>query len=54
MVGTLVKVGEGELSVADFKAVLEGLDRTKAGMNVPPHGLYFLNVVYDVGAIRRG
>lgn len=54
MVGTLVKVGEGELSVADFKAVLEGCDRTKAGMNVPPHGLYFAGVVYDVDKIRRG
>ena len=44
IVGTLKMVGEGKLEPIDVKKILEEKDRTKAGMNCPPDGLYFMRV----------
>lgn len=44
--GSLVKVGRGEWSAADFQRILENRDRTKAGATAPPQGLYFVKVGY--------
>ena len=44
IVGTLKFVGEGKLEPEDVKKILEAKDRTKAGMNCPPDGLYFMKV----------
>lgn len=46
IVGTLLDVGSGKISVEDLKKILESKDRKKAGMNVPPEGLYLTNVKY--------
>lgn len=46
IVGTLVDVGLGKLSVADFKAIIESRNRNKAGFSVPAHGLYLTRVIY--------
>lgn len=46
MVGTLVEVGEGVLSLDDFSAVLLSNDRRRAGQSVPAHGLYLTQVSY--------
>jgi tRNA pseudouridine38-40 synthase len=46
LVGTLVDIGYGKLSVDGFKKVLEGRDRTKAGVTAPPQGLYLKEVKY--------
>jgi tRNA pseudouridine38-40 synthase len=46
IVGTLLEVGHGKLSLQDFKIILESKDRKQAGMNVAPHGLFLTNVVY--------
>ena len=47
IVGTLIDVGLGKKSIADFKAVLESKDRGAAGFSVPAHGLYLTEIVYD-------
>ena len=47
VVGTLLDVGTGKISVKDFQAILLGKDRKKAGMNVPPEGLYLTQVKYS-------
>ncbi|MBY0435590.1 MAG: tRNA pseudouridine(38-40) synthase TruA [Cyclobacteriaceae bacterium] len=46
IVGTLLEVGSGKISVDDFKQILKSKDRKKAGMNVPPEGLYLVSVKY--------
>ncbi|MCR4921735.1 MAG: tRNA pseudouridine(38-40) synthase TruA [Bacteroidaceae bacterium] len=49
IVGTLVEVGRGRLSVDDFRRVIERRDRCSAGESVPAHGLFLVNVEYDEG-----
>lgn len=46
IVGTLTDVGLGKLSVEDFRTIIEGRDRNKAGFSVPAHGLYLTKVIY--------
>jgi tRNA pseudouridine38-40 synthase len=46
IVGTLLDVGSGKTSPADFRKIVQSRDRKKAGMNVPPEGLYLHRVKY--------
>lgn len=46
VVGTLVEVGKGAISVEDVKKVLEARDRGSAGMSVPAEGLFLSEVSY--------
>jgi tRNA pseudouridine38-40 synthase len=47
LVGTLVRVGAGELHAGDMRAILVQRDRTAAGQVAPPHGLVLWEVGYD-------
>ena len=47
IVGTLVKVGQGKWTVADFQAVLAARDRKQAGPTAPACGLFLREVHYD-------
>ncbi len=53
IVGTLLDVGIEKISVADFEKILAGKDRKKAGMNVPPEGLYLTRVVYPKNILKQ-
>lgn len=44
--GTLLDVGEGKLSVNEFKRILKKKDRRLAGQTAPPHGLILVKVKY--------
>jgi len=46
VVGTLIDVGRGVLSLADFRKVIEKKDRCCAGMSVPGNALFLSNVEY--------
>jgi tRNA pseudouridine38-40 synthase len=46
LVGTLLEVGLGKLSVEDFVKVIEKRDRKAAAMSVPAMGLYLSKVAY--------
>jgi tRNA pseudouridine38-40 synthase len=46
IVGALLYVGNGKLSVAEFKNVFQAADRTKAPPTFMPQGLYLANVEY--------
>jgi len=46
IVGTLLDVGSGKITVKRFAEIIQGKDRKNAGMNVPPEGLYLINVKY--------
>lgn len=44
LVGTMLQVGRGKLSLEDFKAVIEAKDCSKADFAVPGHGLFLVEV----------
>jgi tRNA pseudouridine38-40 synthase len=46
LVGTLLNVGLGRISVNDFEAIIDSKDRKKAGRAAPASGLFYTNVVY--------
>ena len=46
IVGTLLEVGKGKLSLEDFRAVIERKDRCSAGESVPAHALFLEAVDY--------
>ncbi|MGK5594944.1 MAG: tRNA pseudouridine(38-40) synthase TruA [Parachlamydiaceae bacterium] len=47
LVGTLVYVGLGKIPPAEIPIILQGKDRTKAGMSAPAHGLTLVSVHYS-------
>jgi tRNA pseudouridine38-40 synthase len=46
MVGTLLDVGSGKLSVKDFEDILDSKDRKRAGWAAPAQGLFYTRVEY--------
>lgn len=46
IMGSLIKVGKGELPVSWMNQVLQSRDRTQAGMTAAPNGLTFSGVSY--------
>ena len=48
IVGTLIEVGRGRMTVEEFCQVIERKDRCSAGESVPGHALFLTNVSYDL------
>jgi len=46
IVGTLMKVGKGEIKPEDIMAIIESKDRSNAGESVPACGLYLTEIIY--------
>ena len=46
IVGTLIEVGRGKLSIEGFRQVIEQKDRGKAGTSAPGHALFLEDVGY--------
>ena len=46
VVGTLVEVGRGRLSLDEFRGVVEGKRRTEAGESMPGHALFLERIDY--------
>lgn len=46
IVGTLIRVGNGKISVEEFKKILELKKLSLAGPTAPAHGLYLMKVIY--------
>jgi hypothetical protein len=49
LVGTMLEVGRGERSLADFERLLEGAPREAAGPTARAHGLFLWDVRYGAG-----
>lgn len=47
VVGTLVEVGRGKMSLEEFRRVIDSRDRCAAGTSMPPQALYLWDVTYD-------
>lgn len=46
IVGTMLDVGRGKISVDDFCRIIESKDRKMAGSSAPGHALFLVNVEY--------
>ena len=46
IVGTMVDLGAGKISIEDFKEIIELKDRCKAGMTAPAKGLFLTDINY--------
>ena len=46
IVGTLLEIGKGRMTLAEFRAVIERKDRCEAGTSVPAHALFLEEVEY--------
>ena len=46
IVGTLLDVGRGKLSVEEFRRIIEQKDRCRAGTSAPGHALFLADVTY--------
>ncbi len=48
VVGTLIEVGRGRMSLDDFRQVIEGKQRTQAGESMPAKALFLEDVRYEM------
>lgn len=46
IVGTLIEVGRGKMTIEGFRQVIEAKDRNKAGMSVPGQALFLEDICY--------
>jgi len=46
LVGTLIEIGTGKLTIPQFNAIIKSGDRRAAGRSVPAHGLFLTKVTY--------
>lgn len=46
IVGTLIEVGIGNLTVEDIDTIIEARDRSEAAVSVPAHGLFLWEITY--------
>lgn len=53
MVGTLITLGRGKITVAELKEIVEAKDRTTAGITAPPQGLFLKKVEYGSSVIPQ-
>lgn len=49
LVGTMLQVGRGKMTVEDFKKLVESKDASRADFAVPGHGLFLVAVRYPEG-----
>ncbi len=46
IVGTLIEIGMGKLSISDFHQIIESKNRSNAGVSAPSEGLFLTKVIY--------
>lgn len=53
IVGTLIEVGRGAITIDQFRAIIEKKDRCAAGTSVPGNALFLADVKYDNSIIKE-
>ena len=53
IIGTMINVGQGKLTVDEFRQIIEAKDRSGAGASAPPEGLFLSNIVYPDDVFQR-
>ncbi|MEY8848261.1 tRNA pseudouridine(38-40) synthase TruA [Psychroserpens sp. XS_ASV72] len=46
IVGTMINIGQGKITLDDLHNIIKSKDRSEAGYSVPAHGLYLKEIVY--------
>ncbi|MEG1555839.1 MAG: tRNA pseudouridine(38-40) synthase TruA [Bacteroidales bacterium] len=46
LVGTLLEVGKGKMTISEFQVIINKKDRCKAGVSVPAHALFLEKIRY--------
>jgi tRNA pseudouridine38-40 synthase len=46
IVGTMIEIGLGKITMDEFTGIIEGKNRGLAGFSVPAHGLYLTRIAY--------
>lgn len=46
IVGTQLELGQHKITLNDYRQIIESRNRSEAGMSVPAHGLYLVDVSY--------
>lgn len=46
IVGTLVDLGRGKITLEELRGIIDAKDRSEAGLSVPALGLYLVNIEY--------
>lgn len=49
IVGTMLEIGQGKLSINGFRKIIESKDRCSAGTSVPGHALFLYDIEYPKG-----
>ncbi|SEN52637.1 tRNA pseudouridine38-40 synthase [Chitinophaga rupis] len=52
LVGTMLRVGRGKLTLQEFHDVIASKDCTRADFAVPPQGLFLVKVAYPEGLLK--
>ena len=53
IVGTLLDIGRGKLTISDFRNIIEAKNRCRAGMSMPPEGLTLADIEYPEHIFRQ-
>jgi tRNA pseudouridine38-40 synthase len=53
IVGTMIEVGSGKMTLEQFEEIINQKDRSKAGRNVPAHGLTLERVIYPTNLTKN-
>jgi tRNA pseudouridine38-40 synthase len=53
VVGTMLEVGKGKMTLDEMRALIEGKNRVKAGFAAPAQGLYLTDIVYPDGLLKE-
>lgn len=53
IVGSLLEVGKGKMSIMEFEAMIKAQDRRLAGESVPAQGLYLTRVKYPAEILKH-
>lgn len=46
IVGTMINIGQGKITIEDLHHIIKSKDRSEAGYSVPAHGLYLKEIIY--------
>jgi len=46
IVGTMLEIGRGKISIVDFRHIIESKNRSNAGVSAPPEGLFLCDIEY--------
>ena len=52
IVGTLLDIGQGKMTIDDLKNTIKSGERSKAGASVKAHGLFLTKIVYPSNSFK--